>query len=173
MNYRTAGLLLVVAGVALVLSIKYTSIGLKQQAELANVPQVETGADLPTLDADHTLPHPDKPELPTGSDLPNLVLFGSGTCSQCRLMGHVMGTLLPELKTIVDPLKVDPDEAPELAKEFKIRAIPTLVLLSPDGAERDRHIGALSESDFKAFLANGGVEWPSEPATTETTPATE
>ena len=41
--------------------------------------------------------------------------------------------------------------APELARRFQIRSIPTLVLLA-NGAETDRMSGAMSAADLKRWL---------------------
>lgn len=40
----------------------------------------------------------------------------------------------------------------ELAKKFKVRAYPTLILLGPDGKEIDRHLGYMPPDEFVATI---------------------
>ncbi|UCG50776.1 MAG: tetratricopeptide repeat protein [Candidatus Latescibacterota bacterium] len=46
------------------------------------------------------------------------------------------------------------DEGETLAKEFKVNAYPTLILIGPDGKEIDRHLGYLDPDEFVKVLTD-------------------
>ena len=46
-------------------------------------------------------------------------------------------------------LTVDIDQNPELAQQFRVEAVPTIVFLSPDGREQQRFTGAPDEATFR------------------------
>ncbi|WP_077589339.1 thioredoxin family protein [Planococcus lenghuensis] len=50
----------------------------------------------------------------------------------------------------VDFYYVDVDQSPELAQQFGVQSIPTMVLLK-DGEEADRSVGFIPEEKVKEF----------------------
>ena len=48
---------------------------------------------------------------------------------------------------------VDVDEEMELAKQYKVRSLPTLILFK-DGEEVDRHVGAMPADQALDFILN-------------------
>jgi len=48
---------------------------------------------------------------------------------------------------------VDIDKQPELAGEFGIRGVPTMVLLTSEGAEQGRLVGGKSKADIMEWLS--------------------
>lgn len=67
-----------------------------------------------------------------------LLYFSAGWCGPCRMLGPVMDELKSEGIQIQ---KIDVDANPEIAQQYGIRNIPTVVLTS-DGAEVIRKVGA-------------------------------
>jgi thioredoxin 1 len=67
-----------------------------------------------------------------------LLYFSAGWCGPCRILGPVMDELKSEGIQIQ---KIDVDANPEIAQQYGIRNIPTVVLTS-DGAEVIRKVGA-------------------------------
>ena len=67
-----------------------------------------------------------------------LLYFSAGWCGPCRMLGPVMEELRTEG---LDIQKIDVDANPEIAQQFGIRNIPTVVLTS-NGAEVIRKVGA-------------------------------
>ena len=67
-----------------------------------------------------------------------LLYFSAGWCGPCRQLGPIMEGLNSEG---VPVQKIDVDSNPEIAQQFGIRNIPTVVLTS-DGAEVIRKVGA-------------------------------
>jgi len=81
-----------------------------------------------------------------------LLRFWATWCNPCKAMAPVVEKIVNEMGGIkVVSVNVDDDET-ELATEYKIRAIPSFVLLK-DGEVVNRLVGAASAEKFKNFLA--------------------
>ena len=81
-----------------------------------------------------------------------LLRFWATWCNPCKAMAPVVEKIVNEIGGIkVVSVNVDDDET-ELATEYKIRAIPSFVLLK-DGKVINRLVGAASAEKFKNFLA--------------------
>lgn len=73
-------------------------------------------------------------------------------CSPCKLLEKTtyQDVKVMEFLNSMVSLKYDSEkgEGKELAKQFKIKAYPTLLLLDPNGTEIDRHLGYLDGENF-------------------------
>lgn len=69
-----------------------------------------------------------------------LVDFYATWCGPCKMMTPVLEELAEELKDDVTIAKIDVDEESDLASEYRISSIPTLVLLK-NGKPVDSAIG--------------------------------
>ena len=78
-----------------------------------------------------------------------LVDFWATWCAPCRMMAPVLNDLASELKGRFHVGKVDIQQYQVLADKFKVRSIPTLILLK-NGTEINRFVGIKS----KDFLLN-------------------
>lgn len=58
-----------------------------------------------------------------------LVDFWAEWCGPCRMQGQILHELEPRLPAGARILKVNVDEQPELAGQFRVQSIPTLVLI--------------------------------------------
>ncbi|MFY7994422.1 MAG: thioredoxin [Bacteriovoracaceae bacterium] len=63
----------------------------------------------------------------TNSDKPVLVDFWAEWCGPCRALGPVLDELATELDGKATVVKVNVDQAPDLAQKFGIRGIPTMI----------------------------------------------
>jgi thioredoxin 1 len=61
------------------------------------------------------------------SDRPVIVDFFALWCGPCRVMNPIISELAEELDGIVKVGKLDVDVAPEIASEYAIQAVPTLI----------------------------------------------
>lgn len=76
-----------------------------------------------------------------------LVDFYANWCGPCKM-------ITPELEKVesdVKVLKVDVDEFEELAREYGIMSIPTLILFN-EGKEVKRTIGFIDKEKIKKFI---------------------
>ncbi|WP_346697318.1 thioredoxin [Thermophilibacter mediterraneus] len=64
----------------------------------------------------------------SGSDKPVLVDFWASWCGPCRTLAPVIDQISQEMADRLAVYKCNVDEEPELATQFKIVSIPTLIL---------------------------------------------
>ena len=85
------------------------------------------------------------------SDVPVVIDFWAAWCGPCKMMGPVVDQLSDELEGQVKVGKVNVDEQPELAAQFGVMSIPTIVKLV-GGEEVKRSVGQLPKDMLKAQL---------------------
>ena len=68
-------------------------------------------------------------ELVLNSTVPVLVDFWAPWCGPCRMVGPIVDEIAAELKDVIKVYKMNTDENPDIANEYAIRSIPTLMLL--------------------------------------------
>lgn len=131
-----------IAVVLLALSLLLEGCGASDQATTGSTVASTTSATPAT---------PISPTAATG--LPKLVDLGSDTCIPCQMMAPELEALAQEYAGLLDVVVVDvnkTDEGAALAKELRIRVIPTQIWFGPDGKELFRHDGFTSKEDIVA-----------------------
>lgn len=84
------------------------------------------------------------------SDRPVLLDFWAPWCGPCRMVSPVVDTIAAE-RADIKVGKVNVDEEPELAGQFQVMSIPTLVVMK-DGAVVNQAVGARPKSAILAML---------------------
>lgn len=80
--------------------------------------------------------------------------FFATWCGPCKAMAPAMEKMEKKYAGKIEFRKVDVDQEPELAAQYNIRGVPTLVVLSPDGKILDSMVGAQTEDELdKMFTA--------------------
>ncbi len=79
-----------------------------------------------------------------------LLDFFATWCGPCRMLGPVLEGLDAKEDFPVQIVKVDTDEAPELAGAFQVESIPTLFFFS-EGKLVRRYSGFLREDQIREF----------------------
>lgn len=67
-------------------------------------------------------------ELVGESDLPLLVDFYAPWCGPCQMMAKILDQVNAEMKQQVRIVKINTEIYPQLASQYQIQALPTLVL---------------------------------------------
>ena len=79
-----------------------------------------------------------------------LLDFWATWCGPCQMIGPMLDQVAEEENITVG--KINVDEQRELAMQYEIEAVPTLVVMK-DGREVDRSVGMLDKTEIKTFYA--------------------
>jgi len=84
---------------------------------------------------------------------PVVVEFHATWCGPCKLLMPRMEKSMVKYNDKIDMAKVDIDDLPDVALEFSVGAVPS-VLLIKDGTVVDKFVGLKDEDQIDTFLAN-------------------
>lgn len=78
-----------------------------------------------------------------------IVDFYADWCGPCKMLSPVLDKISDEEN--IDIVKINVDNDPELAKEYGIMSIPTIIVFE-NGEEKNKNIGLCSKQDIKDMI---------------------
>lgn len=85
------------------------------------------------------------------SDVPVLVDFWAVWCGPCQMVGPILSEIAEENEGKLKVGKVNVDEQPELARQFGIMSIPTMMVFK-DSEKVNQLVGAVPKEQILELL---------------------
>lgn len=86
------------------------------------------------------------------SKSPVLIDFYADWCAPCKILGPRMENVVSDQDGKVVLAKVNIDELGELAMEYGVQSVPTVVAMK-DGQVKDKFIGVIEDDQLKSFIS--------------------
>ena len=85
------------------------------------------------------------------SDVPVLVDFWAVWCGPCQMVGPILSEIAEENEGKLEVGKVNVDEQPDLARQFGIMSIPTMMVFK-NGEKVNQLVGAVPKEQILGLL---------------------
>lgn len=92
------------------------------------------------------------------SEVPVLVDFFAEWCMPCKMFAPVLDEVADAYANKLKIVKVNVDEATQLAQKYRVMSIPTIKLFAGEEEPRATFVGAMSQEELEDWLAENGVE---------------
>ena len=86
------------------------------------------------------------------SDKPVLVDFWADWCMPCKILGPIIESIAKDYSDKIKVAKLNVDEAGDVASQYNIISIPTLIIFK-DGKPVKQRVGAGSKKALEEFIS--------------------
>lgn len=86
-----------------------------------------------------------------GADVPVVIDFWASWCGPCMMQGPIVDEIAEEMAGKVKVCKVNVDEQPSLALDYRVVSIPTLVFMNK-GVFQERMVGLQDKQTIVGYL---------------------
>ena len=86
------------------------------------------------------------------SDKPVLVDFFATWCGPCKMMTPILHEVKSAVGDKISIIKIDVDKAPQVAAEFGVQGVPTLILFQ-QGQVKWRQSGVVQAKELKEIIS--------------------
>lgn len=86
------------------------------------------------------------------AEKPVLVDFFATWCGPCKRLAPVLDEVAKEMEGKIQVYKVDIDQSPDLAANYRVNSVPTLILFE-GGAIKNKILGAVPKQQIMGMLA--------------------
>ncbi|XP_078286549.1 thioredoxin, mitochondrial isoform X2 [Rhinoraja longicauda] len=108
----------------------------------------------PSCDVSFSIQSPaDFTDRVINSDKPVMVNFHASWCGPCRMLSPRLEKIVAKQEGNVLMAKVDIDDQTDLAMEYKVSVVPTVVAIK-DGHIVGKFVGVKSEDELELFIKN-------------------
>lgn len=85
------------------------------------------------------------------SEIPALVDFWAPWCGPCQMIAPYLEELAKNYSGKLKVCKLNVDEAPEVATQYTVMSIPSLMLFK-DGKVMEKQVGAINKKELEKFI---------------------
>ena len=85
------------------------------------------------------------------SDVPVMIYFWATWCMPCKMLAPVIEELAEEANGAYKVGKIDVDRSPNLAAQFGVMSIPTVIVFK-NGKAAEKSVGVVPKNQLEAML---------------------